>query len=183
MTVAALYVSPGGPYMTMPGVDPWTLERDATTYPGPWPVVAHPPCGHWGRYHQKAHDDGSTGPVAVAQVRRWGGVLEHPRDSKLWDACTMAYPGGFPDVFGGYSIAVNQHDWGHPASKATWLYVVGCDRLPPRPPRLPPPVAPPTPGDTRGILERLSKRQRQLTPPDFAAWLVRIAEGSRRRDD
>jgi hypothetical protein len=173
--IAALYVSKHGPYMTMPNVDPWTADRDATQYAGPWPVVAHPPCGHWGRYHQKAHDDGRTGPVAVEQVRRFGGVLEHPKDSKLWNHCGLPYPGGFPDEHGGYSIAVNQYDWGHRASKATWLYIVGCPTVPPRPPVLPPPVYPDTPGKTRGMLERLSKIQRSLTPPAFAEWLVSIA--------
>jgi hypothetical protein len=50
VTVAALYVDPRGPYASMPGVDPWDVERDARTYAGPYPVVAHPPCGSWGRF-------------------------------------------------------------------------------------------------------------------------------------
>jgi hypothetical protein len=174
--IAALYVHPTGPYVGMAGVDPWTADRDATKYDGPWPVVAHPPCGHWGRYHQKAHDDGHTGPIAASQVRRWGGVLEHPRDSKLWRYCHMPRPWGLPDKWGGYTIAVDQYDWGHPAMKATWLYIVGCHTLPPRPRPRGRPACPPTPGDTRGILERLSRRQRSLTPPAFAQWLVAIAE-------
>jgi hypothetical protein len=162
-------------------VDAWTVSRDATKYAGPYPVVAHPLCGHWGRYYQKAHDDGRTGPIAVAQIRRFGGVLEHPRDSKLWNHCGMAYPGGFDDSFGGYTLAVNQHDWGHPAYKPTWLYVVGCPSmgLPERPKRRPRPEYEPTPGNTRGILERLSKRQRQLTPPTFAEWLIEVAKRCR----
>jgi hypothetical protein len=181
VTVAALYVSRHGPYMGMTDVDPWTIERDATKYAGPWPVVAHPPCSHWGRYHQKAHDDGRTGPVAVEQVRRWGGILEHPRDSKLWNACAMAYPGGLPDGFGGYTVAVNQCDWGHPARKPTWLYVVGCPpaRLPPMPPPGREQYRPPCPSGARGICERLSTGQRQLTPPAFAAWLVAVARSVR----
>jgi hypothetical protein len=178
MTVAALYVDvKRGPYAKMEGVECWGVERDATTYDGPWPVVAHPPCGHWGRYHQKAHDDGHTGPIAVEQVRRFGGVLEHPRDSKLWRECRMPLPGHLPDEWGGYTVEVYQRDWGHRADKATWLYIVGCKpwNLPDFPEHLPPVEAPPTPGRTRGILERLSKTQRHLTPPAFAAWLVDLA--------
>lgn len=173
--VAALYVCETGYYADHVGVDPWPLARDATKYGGPWPVVAHPPCGHWGAYGHKAHDDGSTGPVAVRQVRQWGGVLEHPAGSRLWAECRLPVPGRPPDAHGGYTVEVNQHDWGHPALKPTWLYVVGCPDLPARPPLLAPPEAPPTPGLTRGILERLSKRQRSLTPLAFADWLVTLA--------
>jgi len=46
-TVAALYVQTDGVYYGLPGVDPWDEERDARTYVGPHPVVAHPPCQLW----------------------------------------------------------------------------------------------------------------------------------------
>ena len=48
--VAALFVQRGGVYFDVEGVDPWDEERDARTYAGPYPVVAHPPCKRWGRY-------------------------------------------------------------------------------------------------------------------------------------
>lgn len=191
-TVAALYVdTKRGPYRKLPNVDCWGMERDATGYHGPHPVVAHPPCGHWGRYAHKAHDDGHTGPVAVSQVRTFGGVLEHPRDSKLWAAERLPMPGWMPDAWGGYTLEIYQRDWGHAADKPTWLYVVGCppNRLPP----MPPPTAPrcawvparrllePTrldsgrPRGTRGIVERMSKTQRHLTPDALAEWLIALA--------
>ena len=43
-TVAALYVEPDGPYSNLDGVEVWDEARDARTYAGPHPVVAHPPC-------------------------------------------------------------------------------------------------------------------------------------------
>jgi hypothetical protein len=48
--VAALYVTKGGCYFGLEGVDPWDEARDARTYAGPWPVIAHPPCQRWGRF-------------------------------------------------------------------------------------------------------------------------------------
>lgn len=175
--IAALYVDMKGPYPSIRGVDCWDLERDATTFHGPGPVIAHPPCGHWGRYWRKAHDDGHTGPIAVEQVRRWGGVLEHPKGSKLWKQCGMAFPGRPKDVWGGWTLEVEQGDWGHPAQKPTWLYIVGLDDpslLPAMPPRRPPP--PRKPGvKSRGVLERMAKSKRHLTPRPFALWLVRLA--------
>lgn len=94
--IAALYVAKGGCYYGLDDVDPWDEERDARTYAGPWPVVAHPPCQRWGRYwyggpmcHKrgtrkiKGDDDGCFA-AALASVRQWGGVLEHPAASHAW---------------------------------------------------------------------------------------------------
>jgi hypothetical protein len=49
LTIAALYVDPNGAYVNLPGVEVWDEARDARTYAGPWPVVAHPPCNKWER--------------------------------------------------------------------------------------------------------------------------------------
>lgn len=56
--IAALYIDAArGPYTNMPGIDAWGIERDATLYPGPHPVIAHPPCGPWGRFRWRCNDD------------------------------------------------------------------------------------------------------------------------------
>ena len=47
-TIAAIYVQTGGSYYGLDDVDCWDEERDARLYPGPHPVVAHPPCQRWG---------------------------------------------------------------------------------------------------------------------------------------
>jgi len=99
--VVALYVDPRGPYPKL--VADWYDEkRDARTYDGPLPIVAHPPCGPWGRLrHLSRKDSPELAIRAVEQVRRWGGVLEHPEGSLLWNRCGMAGPGELPDAWGG----------------------------------------------------------------------------------
>ena len=166
--IAALYVIDGGVYSKLDHCDPWPESRRAELYSGPWPIVAHPPCGPWGRLHHRCtKQNPALGLRAVAQVEQWGGVLEHPADSKLWRAAGLPLPGFLPDRFGRFSIAVNQSDWGHRAPKDTWLYICGLrGRLPSVPPKR---VAP------SGRVENLSKRQRKSTPREFARWLAIIA--------
>lgn len=177
-TVAALFVRADSIYKQMPGVDAWDIERDARKWPGGCPVVAHPPCRAWGRLRQFAkprHDEKDLAPWAVAQVRQWGGVLEHPAESSLWLHMAMPFPGRAPDRFGGWTAAVRQCDWGHKAEKWTWLYIVGAhpDDLP----KLPPPGTPThvIRGDREAVLPSVTKAEREHTPPQLAEWLVELA--------
>jgi hypothetical protein len=191
MRVAALYVdSARGAYVGLPGVDVWgwatrdgqqidafAEHRDARLYAGPYPVVAHPPCGPWGRYRWNyggGEGDALAGVRAVDQVRTWGGVLEHPSHSLLWAECALPAPGEPADRYGGRTVAVQQCDWGHRAQKPTWLYIVGSATEPPYPP-----AGVPTHCITRvhaGLPRpELPKRERHLTPVAFARWLVELA--------
>lgn len=128
-TVAVLYADELGPYPHIPDVETYALGfKDASGYNGPYPVVCHPPCGPWGKLrHLSKKDDPNLALLAVAQVRIFGGVLEHPAHSRLWSTLALPLPGDPADEHGGYTIAVNQCDWGHVARKATWLY---CVRVP-----------------------------------------------------
>ena len=176
--VAALYVDvERGPYVGIRGVDAWGIDRDGRAYPGPHPVVAHPPCAQWGAFRWRAHQDvdaRSCGPAAVAQVRAYGGVLEHPARSGLWRACRMMSPGGMVDRWGGWTMEVDQVRWGHPCRKRSWLYIVGVGRadIPPLPPTREPTHCI---GDCASGLPEIPKRQRHITPPSFAEWLVDVA--------
>ncbi len=142
ITVAALYVIKNGPYFGLPGVEPYALpDSDARLYTGSHPVVAHPPCERWGRYWsggpschgtKKLGDDNGCFEAALASVRRWGGVLEHPADSHAWRAFGLLAPprnGGWVSAgdWRGWTCCVEQGHYGHLARKATWLYAVGCD--------------------------------------------------------
>lgn len=140
--IAALYVESGGKYFGLPLVDPWDQERDARQYSGPHPVVAHPPCQRWGKFWAgqplwikrtgerkvKGADDGCF-EAALAAVRQYGGVLEHPEGSHAWAHFGLNKPprtGGWivADEYGGWTCCVEQGRYGHYARKPTWLYAV-----------------------------------------------------------
>jgi hypothetical protein len=139
--IAALFVETNGAYYGLPDVDPWDEQRDARKYAGPWPVVAHPPCSRWcrlaglveARWGHKRGEDGGCFASALASVRRWGGVLEHPAFSDAFGAFGIPppRPGGWQrTIDGGWSCHVEQGRYGHPAKKATWLYAHGVSLLP-----------------------------------------------------
>src|SRR5688572_4947945 len=133
LVVAALFVSPVGPYAGVAGVDLWDERRDARTYDGPYRVVAHPPCERWGRYwhggpsarvRRVKGDDAGCFAAALDAVRRFGGVLEHPAASAAWEAHGLIAPpraGGWvvADWEGGWTCCVDQGHYGHRAQKAT----------------------------------------------------------------
>ena len=144
--VAALYVATDGPYYGLPGVHPYDENEDARMYQGPWPIVAHPPCQRWGKFAKGAPlnikngkverigDDQGCFKSALFDVRRFGGVVEHPEHSKAWAAFGLTKPprkGGWvkADEYG-WTCRVEQGRYGHYFPKPTWLYVVGVERLP-----------------------------------------------------
>jgi hypothetical protein len=144
-SIAALYVETNGAYFGLPNVDPWDQIRDARKYAGPHPIVAHPPCQRWGKMwfgspltvkttgsrKIKGDDDGCF-EAALAAVRKWGGVIEHPWGSHAWPHFGLNTPprsGGWimADFEGGWTCCVEQRPYGHHARKPTLLYAVGCD--------------------------------------------------------
>lgn len=179
--VAVLYVDPRGPYPNI--VRDWyDEERDAKTYAGPLPVVAHPPCGPWSSLRSLSRETTKDcAPHALEMVRRYGGVLEHPRGSTFFDHAGLPRPGRLPDAFGGITFEVSQCDWGHVARKRTWLYVVGLrgGRMPEAPPPREPTHWVSGGGTGRGRtppgIKVCSAEQRRRTPQFFAEWLVNVA--------
>lgn len=203
LRVAALFVQPDGVYSAMPDVDPWPEERDARTYSGPLPVVAHPPCQRWGRLgaanyhrwggeHNRPGNDGGCFASALRSVSLHGGVLEHPAGSHAWHTFGLVRPDGCGwsrDLRSTWTVAgpawtceVWQSAYGHKAAKKTWLYYVGQRK--------------PADADWRrihgthqvGFPDRrgksankptLSKRDANATPPDFARYLVELAASAR----
>ena len=122
--VAVLFARRDSVYKSLAGCDVWDIDRDAMTWTGGAPVVAHPPCRAWGRLRTFAKPrefERSTGPFAIDQVRAWGGVVEHPSHSSLWLYCGLPAP-GHVDRFGGWTLPISQSWFGHRAEKATWLH-------------------------------------------------------------
>jgi hypothetical protein len=182
--VVALFVDSKGPYPTL--LQDWyDADRDALTYAGSLPVVAHPPCGPWSSLRSLSQETTKDlAPRAVEMVRRNGGVLEHPAGSLLWPHCGLPKPGALPDAFGGVTFLVHQVDWGHVARKRSWIYVVGLpnfDALPTAPPSREPThwVSGVHTEGARGKppagIKICSAQQRRRTPVAFAQWLIEVA--------
>ncbi len=193
--IAALFVASEGCYFGLPDVDPWDVMRDARRYDGPYPVVAHPPCFLWvnmaavnhKRYQRErpawypAGSDGGCFASALASLRRYGGVLEHPAHTHAWahfklqspNARRVGWQGGPRE----WVCEVWQSAYGHAARKKTWLLYVG-DKAP-------------LSLDWRraagshqvGWFDRtkptLSKREASATPPAFRDALIALVRGSR----
>lgn len=182
--IAALYVETGGSYFGLPGVDPWDEARDARKYRGPWPVVAHPPCDRWHQLSAVNHkrwgwiinEDGGCFASALRSVRQWGGVLEHPAETRAFKLHGLPEPsrGGWQKTIeGDWVCEVDQATYGHRARKRTWLLYHG-EALPPQL----------NWSATKGShqiglfdqkLPQLPKDERAATPTEFRDLLLSIA--------
>lgn len=152
------------------------------------------------RPHLKIGDDGGCFKAALHAVRTYGGVLEHPQASYAWEwfglpPTTESGAWGRPDAYGGRTCRVYQARYGHLAPKPTWLYAVlphfpkldyrrskgtvgvistyalahsKLERLKKR--------ARSDRGKSReSLVEGMSKKQREATPPAFAELLIGLA--------
>ena len=188
VVIAALYVEPNGCYSDLPGVDPWDEARDARLYAGPHPVVAHPPCDRWHQLSAVNHkrwgftinEDGGCFASALAAIRKWGGVLEHPAESRAFRFHGVPEPsrGHWQrTIDGDWTTEVDQAAYGHRARKRTWLVYSGAT---------PPPSLNWT--LTRGThqiglfdrkLPVMGKSEALATPPAFRDALLNMARSSR----
>lgn len=200
--VAALFVDPRGPYSQLSGVECWDETRDARQYPGPHPVVAHPPCQlwtnlaavNWKRYARQRPawypegDDGGCFTSALQSVLTHGGVLEHPAYTHAWEHYGLTPPnlqGWSKESYYGFGTSpraywvceVWQSAYNHLAKKRTWFLY--CGKRPPF--ELDWSHKPGT--HQIGWFDRLKptlgKREASLTPVKLAETLVSLARWSR----
>ena len=206
MKVAALFVMTDGPYFGLDTVDPWDLSRDALKYSGPYPVICHPPCERWGRYwgggpmlhgtsrQRLLGDDGGCFAKALWSARTFGGAIEHPEASHAFPYYGLPIPnfnGGWtePDKYGGRSACVAQGNYGHRAQKMTWLYGVGIDFRELKWGRCPGKIRIEegfhSPEERKrlirtGVCQRLSVKQRTITPIPFRNLLISMVKAGAR---
>lgn len=174
MKVAALCVSGRSIYKFLPDVIPFDSRTGARSFPGHMPVVAHPPCRHWSARvsHQASSEDKQTemqlGVWCVEQVLTWGGCLEQPARSRLFEACNLPLPGDSRDAFL-YTVELEQGAFGFRTRKPTWVLIAGVprSRLPGVPRRR-----------SDGQWQAMGTVERSRTMASFAGWLLRIARES-----
>lgn len=188
--IAALFVETNGCYFGLPNVEPWDRARDARLYAGPHPVVAHPPCDRWHqlsavnakRWGFKINEDDGCFLSALGAIRRWGGVLEHPAETRAFKFNGIPEPamGHWQrTIDGDWATEVWQSAYGHRARKRTWLLYHGG-------------AMPPTLnwaavrgshqiGNFDMKLPELPKRERAATPTAFRDLLISIAESANTR--
>jgi hypothetical protein len=163
MAITVLFTrSNSSPYLAL-GCDCYDAKRDALTWRGHTPAIYHPPCRSWGKLSHFSKHQPAERELAIwsmEKVRSFGGVLEHPIDSKLWAESSCA-SWGIRDHFGGVLVPLEQSAFGHRAPKRTGLYMVGIAI---------PEIPEPRPAST--TVERMCKAERERTPFAFAQWLV-----------
>ena len=177
--IAVLFARSDSDYKNYPDFEVYDIERDARQFCKKMPVLAHPPCRARGQLSHMANPregEKQLAYLALAQVRLNGGVLEHPASSRFFKEAELPI-GMFTDEFGGFTVQIDQFDFGHVAHKATKLYICGID--PTLLPELPPKNTASTDrsicGNVKGT-KRCTQYQREYTPPPLIAWLKQIID-------
>ena len=134
----ALFVRKDSAYKKRSSWDVYDADRDALSFNEEvQPVVCHPPCRAWGRLSHMANPRQGEADLAlwsIDMIRKNGGILEHPNGSRLFGKHLPDV--GETDEHGGFTILIDQYDFGHVAHKKTKLYICGIDKadLPMLPP-------------------------------------------------
>jgi hypothetical protein len=192
--VAILCASQKTYYRELPALEVYDIDRDARTFPGGMPVIAHPPCRRWTRFGmammkarltrfgietppEEVEAERQLGLFCARNVVEWGGILEQPAGSKLFAAAGLPLPGAAHSD-NSFSLQVWQSWWGYPVRKQTWLYFRGINQsaieIPFR-------LWNPLPGSQWYWYNRgngsgsANAHIRSMTVPALAEWLVDLA--------
>lgn len=168
--VPVLFVHPRSNYKKLPGFDCYDEDRNALSYTGCKPVIAHPPCRLWSKlrkFSKAPFEEKNFATWSIDLIRKVGGVVEHPYDSQLWQEIDCPDVGKF-DKFGGTSFVFDQFDFGFYTRKRTRIYIVGLNSLS----ELPAPSIRFVPVSRK--FDNLSLKQRSETTVELCLWFLEI---------
>lgn len=125
--IPVLFVHSRSNYKQNPIFDCYDENRNALSYTGSTAVICHPPCRKFSRLRGLSSAPDTEKELAywsIDLVRKNGGIVEHPHDSKLWQEKNIVKPGTY-DQFGGFTFCIDQSWFGYYTQKRTLLYIVG----------------------------------------------------------
>ena len=193
-TVAILCASRKTAYREIPDLEIYDEVRDARTFTGEMPVIAHPPCRRWTKFgmamtkarftrtgietpQDEIDAERELGLWCARQVVKEGGILEQPEGSKLFAAAGLPLPGAMQSR-DSFSLKVWQKWWGYPVKKATWLYF---RQIPMTAIEIPFVLWNPAPREMWHWYNQgkgsgqANAHTRSMTVPSLAEWLVHLA--------
>lgn len=139
-----------------PELDIWTRDRDAWKYNGTNPVICHPPCQQWSLLRHFANFNISEKMIAYhcwELITKHGGIFEHPSGSSFFKAVNADKK---------QIQSVDQHWWGFPTRKRTYLYLNHCSLL----------SHPLNFDKPKYWLDEIAQKDRSKMPVEFCKYLV-----------
>ena len=162
-------------YQAIPGVEIYDKNRDALSCRSSRPIIAHPPCRFWSAWNHTAQAEVSTmigelllGVFCVRKILANGGVLEHPRLSRLFRATGIPTPKD-QVPWRGFTLEIDQRWFGLPFSKKTWIWIYGVPRC------QVPPIQLNFTLERFGTSAEVNPGPRSRTPINLARWLFEVA--------
>jgi hypothetical protein len=178
--ISILFARKDSRYKDFYEYDVYDIDRDARTFDGKYPVIAHPPCRAWGMLSHMANsrpDEKDLAWFAIDKVRKNGGILEHPKGSRFFKEAGCPDVGAGYDSYGGFTMLIDQFDFGHVAHKNTKLYICGLkiEDLPELPPKNTNITDRSICGNVKGT-KRCTQYQREYTPDGLIEFMTKICE-------
>jgi hypothetical protein len=110
-------------YLKIPYCFPWDINMNVRNFNNHYPVITHSPCAQWSRLKHFAKvnlDEKELSYLCYKFVQSNGGIFEHPAGSSFFKYINQ------PNKV----ISINQHWFGFPTEKRTYLYFNNCSPAP-----------------------------------------------------
>ena len=175
--IPVLFTQDNSNYDKIKLFDCYDIKRNALSFVGRIPLIAHPPCRKFSKLRGL-----STAPLsekklaffALAKIRQFGGILEHPRSSTLWLNGNFNLDGSV-DTYGGFLRSVDLSWFGYPARKKTMLYFCGITpgQLPAFPISLDA-ISHVISSTSKSNKKEISKKMRSTTPLQMIEFFIEV---------